>query len=234
MINDPIDFNNSMRTLGWSVGAVGGFEELAYGAALTLIHYQGMTSAGRLAWAKANALQSREGQSGVMKTKQGAFLAYLNQLRLGTFGIAFDDHSVSHQTSLLSNPWALTDPQFQYCMFYIKTGRLPDDEKFKDQIFSKNGQIVASHIEETLQKQALKYLEKGAVTVGGAAIETLFKIKNATVVGLASDIALDVLQKKLEEREKKDTTARYQLDEARRVHLASKGASTYQNIALRL
>jgi hypothetical protein len=232
MIDDRVDFDNSIRTLGWSTSAVAGFEEIAYGAALTLIHYQDMTPAGRLAWAKANALRSRANRSGAMQTNQGAFLAALNQLRLVAFGIAFDDHSVSHQPSLVSNPWSLTDPQFQFCMFYIKTGRVPDDEKFRDKIFSKKGEIVANHVEDTLKKQALAYLEKGALTIGGGAIELFFKVKKMTWFGFLSDVSMDFIKAQLDERTKQDMIARYQVDEARRVHLAAKGRSTYQKISV--
>jgi hypothetical protein len=234
MIDDPIDFTNSLRTLGLSPTETGGMEEEAYGAALTLIHYQDMTPIGRVAWAQANAAEIRGGwdRSSGMRSRRGALFNRLNLMRLGTFGVAFDDHSVSHQVTLLSNPWSLTDPQFQYCMMYIKTGRLPDEEKFADQIFSKKGQMVAQRVQDTLKKQALKYLEKAAIVVGGRAIEVLFKVKNAAIGGLLIDIVFDMLSAQIKELEKKTTIARYQLDEARRIHLASKGKSTYQSIAL--
>jgi hypothetical protein len=234
MINDPIDFSYSLRTLGLSTTQTSGMEDEAYGAALALIHYQNMTPTGRLAWAQANAAEIRGGwdRNGAMRSRRGALFNSLNQLRLGTFGLAFDDHSVSHQATLLSNPWSLTDPQFQYCMMYIKTGQLPDEDKFVDKIFSKKGQIVAQHVEDEAKKQTMKYLEKAAIVIGGKTIEILFKVKKITAVGLAIDIGLDLLQDQLKELDKKMTIPRYQLDEARRIHLASKGKSTYQSMSL--
>lgn len=234
MISDPIDFTNSLRTLGLSTTQTSGMEEEAYGAALALIHYQSMTPTGRLAWAQANAAEIRGGwdRSSGMRSRRGALFSGLNQLRLGTFGTAFDDHSVSHQVTLLSNPWSLTDPQFQYCMNYIKTGQLPDEDKFVDKIFSKKGQIVAQHVEDEAKKQTMKYLEKAAVMIGGKTVEVLFKVKKITVVGLVIDCGLDLLRDQLKELDKKLTIPRYQLDEARRIHLASKGKSTYRSVSL--
>jgi hypothetical protein len=234
MISDPIDFSDSLRTLGLSTTQTSGMEEEAYGAALMLIHYQNLTPMGRIAWAQANAAEIRGGwdRSSGMRSRRAALFNSLNQLRLGTYGIAFDDHSVSHQVTLLSNPWSLTDPQFQYCMMYIKTGQLPDEEKFVDKIFSKNGQIVAQHVEDTTKKLAMEFLEKGAAWVGGKTVEVLFKVKKATWGGLVIDTVFDLFSAHINELQKKATIARYQLDEARRIHLASKGKSTYQSIAL--
>jgi hypothetical protein len=235
MIDDPIDFANSLRTLGLSTVQTSGMDEEAYGAALTLIHYQNMTPTGRLAWAQANAAEIRGGwdSNSRLRSRRGALFSTLNRLRLGTFGTAFDDHSVSHQATLLSNPWSLTDPQFQYCMLYIKTGQLPDEDKFVDKVFSKNGQIVVQHVEDEAKKQAMKYLEKAAIVVGGKTVEVLFKVKKITVVGLAIDIGLDMLKDRLKEMDKQTTIPRYLLDEARRIHLASKGKSTYKSDAFR-
>ena len=226
---DQVDFMNTMRTIGWSSGAANGYEEIAYGAALSLMHYRDhLTQPGRMAWAQANNRLSDAGRQGIQRTRQGYFLSVVNQLRLQTYGINFDDTAIAHQPMLVTTPWAQTDAEFQFSMNYINTGQMPDESRFVPQVLSKDGQIVAQKVTDTLKKEALKYLEKGAVAVGGAAVATFFKVKNTTLAGLVTDIAWELIKSRLNELQKKDVVARFRIDEERRKHLANIGQSTYR------
>lgn len=80
-------------------------------------------------------------------------------------------------------------------------------------------------------KEAKSYFEAGAVVVGGHIIEVVFKLKNSTIGGLAVDIAWSLLSKQLAKMQLKDLTARYEVDERWRLYLASKGLSSYKQIA---
>jgi hypothetical protein len=229
---DKVDFANSLRTVGWNTAAVQGFEQDAYGATLLLIHFiDHLTPAGRLAWARSNNMASDVGQRGIQKTKEGFFLGWLNQLRLGVYGTAFDNESVTKQPSRVSSPWSLNDAEFTYCMLYIKTGRAPDPAKFEKRFLSANAQMIAGKVEDTLKKKALEYLQKGAIAVGGAAVETFFKIKGSTVGGLVLDVGWNLLSDQLAKVQLADLTARYAIDETRRMYLVPKGLSAYQQIS---
>ena len=57
----------------------------------------------------------------------------------------------------VSAPWSLSDPEFTYCMLYIKTGRAPDESKFEKHFLNSTEQMVAGKVEDTLKK-ALEYL----------------------------------------------------------------------------
>lgn len=88
MAIDPVDFDNSLQTIGYSPAAVKGFESDAYGSTLLLIHFiDQLTAAGRLAWVNANNQRSDIGQTGIQKTQEGFFLSWLNQLRMQVYGI---------------------------------------------------------------------------------------------------------------------------------------------------
>ena len=232
MPTDPIDLDNSLRTVGWNIAAVRDFETVAYGAVLSLIHYiDHLTPEGRLVWSRANNRQSDIGQRGVQKTREGSFLAWLNQLRMQVYGTAFDDRSIRLQPMRVSNPWSLNDHEFTYCMMYIKTGRMPDPDKFEKHILTPTQELVADKVTDDLKDKALEYLEKGAILVGGRIAETAFKIKGATPVSVAMDAAWIVLTDRLEKAQIKDLTARYAIDEQRRLYLSSKGLSSYRQIA---
>ena len=196
---DQAEFYLTMATLGWSTAAVTEFEEVAFGAALSLVHYQdGLTPQGRMAWASANNRASHVGQKGIQRTKQGSYLKYLNGLRMQTFGLAYDDHSVSHQPILATKPWAQTDAQFQFCMNYINTGQVPDDAKFKDQMLSNNEQVVADQIASALKKEATKYLDLGIAGLGGAAA-FVWKLKKATIGGVVFEVGKTILMSYVDE-----------------------------------
>ena len=228
---DQAEFYLTMATLGWSTAAVQGFEEVAFGAALTLIHYQdGLTSQGRMTWANANHRASHIGQKGIQKTRQGSYLTYLNGLRMQTFGLAYDDHSVSHQPILATTPWAHTDAQFQFCMNYINTGQFPDDEKFKDQIFSKDQQLVSDQVQKSLTKEALKYFELGVALYGGKFLSGLLELKKLTLVGLGLDIIKMLVVAAVDEFTKQQVVERFKTDEGRRKYLAGVGRSTYRAV----
>ncbi len=231
MPTDLIDFDNSLRTVGWSMSAVREFETIAYGAVLSLIHYiDHLTPEGRMVWSRANNQQSDIGQRGVQKTREGSFLAWLNQLRMQVYGPAFDDKSVRLQPMRVSNPWSLSDHEFAYCMMYIKTGRTPDTDKFEKHILTPTQELVADRVTDDLKDKALEYLEKGAILVGGRLIGTIFKIKNTTLGAAAIDVAWSVLADQLQKAQLRDLTTRYAIDEQRRLHLSSQGLSSYKQI----
>ena len=226
---DQVDFTNTMATIGWSPASVIGFEPVAYGAALSLIHYQsGLTPLGRQGWVKSNNLLSDVGQVGVMKTKEGSFLSYINQLRLTTFGPGFDDRSVSHQPMLAITPWAQTDAQFQYSMNFINTGQIPDDKQFTEKFLNHDEHIVADNVASTLKKEAVKYMEKGAVAIGGGAVQLFFKVKKAAAGGLILDIVGNVVMDSIKQLQTKEVVGRFKTDEVRRRYLAEQGQSTYR------
>ena len=229
---DAIDFENSIRTIGWNTQAIEGFRQEAYGGVLMLIHFiDHLTPAGRLAWTQANNRLSDVGQVGMKKSQAGFFMAMLNQLRLQTYGTTFDDASVIKQANRINMPWSLTDTEFTYCMLFIRTGRLPDDEKFRKFVLSKNEKLVADKVTGVLKSETIKYLEKGAVLVGGRIAETVFKIKGSTLGGLGVDLAWSFVQAQIEKAELNDLTDRYIMDERRRLYLAQKGLGNYQKIA---
>ncbi len=229
---DQTDFNNTMATLGWSAAAVSGFEEIAYGAAVSLIHYQDhLSPAGRQGWARANNELSDKGQSGILKTKQGFFLSWINQLRLQTFGTAFDDDSVSHQAILAVTPWALTDVQFQYCMNYIRTGQVPDSKQFEKKYLTDTEALIAKKVSDVVGKEAEKFLEYALVFAGGRSVALFFKIKKSTVGGAVADVAWNILANQLKSIQVADVTARFTCDEQRRKYLSHKGLSSYQPVA---
>lgn len=228
---DQVDFSNTMRTIGWNTQAVQGFEQEAYGAALSLIHYiDHLTPAGRLAWAQANNAASRKGQSGIQKTKDGTYLSWLNQLRLQVYGLGVDDESVTEQPMRVQAPWSLSDAEFSYCMLYIKTGRAPDESKFEKQYLNATEQMVAGKVEDSLRSQALQYLELGAAAVGGTALRAYFTVQRSWVGGVVLTIAWAALSAELAKRELATLTARYTLDEQRRLYLGAKGLSNYKQI----
>ena len=229
---DLIDFDNSLRTVGWNAAAVRDFETVAYGAVLSLIHYiDRLTPEGRLAWSRANNRQSDIGQQGVQKTREGSFLAWLNQLRLQVYGTALDDQSVGLQPMRVSNPWSLNDQEFTYCMMYIKTGRVPDTDKFEKHVLSPTQKLVADRVTDDLKDKALEYLEKGAILVGGSIAARVFKISGATPASVVIDVAWSYFSNQLEKAQLSDLTARYAIDEQRRLYLASRGLSSYRQIA---
>jgi hypothetical protein len=53
-------------------------------------------------------------------------------------------------------------------------------------------------------------------------------LQNATLGGLAMDLAKDLLMEHLKELERHAIISRYNIDESRRIRSASKGQSTYQ------
>ncbi len=229
---DQVDFQNTMRTLGWSSQAVQGFEADAYGAALCLIHYiDHLTPAGRIAWANASMRASHIGQQGIRRTREGSYLSWLNQLRMSVYGLGFDDESVTKQTMRVSNPWSLSDAEFTYCMLYIRTGREPDTDKFQKKYLAPLESKVAGKLTDTLEGEALKYLETAAITLGGAAIGAFFKFKNSTIGGAVIGFAFDMLKETMAKQMLADLTARYESDEARRLYLVPKGLSSYVKVA---
>ncbi len=116
-------------------------------------------------------------------------------------------------------------------MLYIKTGRAPDESKFAKHFLNPTEQMVAGKVEDTLKKKALEYLQKGAIAIGGAAVETFFKIKGSTLGGLALDVGWSLLSDQLAKMQLADRTARYAIDETRRLYLVPKGLSSYRQIA---
>ncbi len=228
MIDDLPDFSNTVRTLGCQRPGKG-HEEEAYGAALGLIHWQMLTPMARDALARANIAASRVGQVGVSKTTKGAFFGDLNHLRLQVFGPA--PNSIANQANLLNYPRSLTDREFQFCMLYIKTGNVPDPDKFEKRFLSKGASIAMKVAQDALVKKIKDYLEKGLITIGGAGVGLIFKIKGTTLGGAALDFVRDVLMERLKDLQKQDLISRYNIDEVRRIYLAAKSQSTYQKIA---
>lgn len=116
-------------------------------------------------------------------------------------------------------------------MMYVQTGRAPDTAKFEQRVLNPTERLIADKVTDSLKKKALEYLQKGAVILGGAAVETLFKIKGSTIGGLVIDVGWSLLSDQLAKRELKDLTSRYQIDERRRLYLATQGLSSYKQIA---
>ena len=116
-------------------------------------------------------------------------------------------------------------------MMYIKTGQAPDTAKFEKRLLNPAEQLIAGKVRDSLVKEAVSYLEAGAVVLGGRIVEVVFKVKNTTIGGVAVDIAWSLLSKQLAKVQLQDLTARYEIDERRRLYLASKGLSSYKQIA---
>ncbi len=218
MIIDWIDFRNTLRTLGGVDAAAGLFED-AYGAALSLIHWQELTPQGRQAWLQAVTFGDG--------TKP-YFFHYLNQLRLEAYGPSF--YSIGSIRNLLPYPWSLADADFQYCMLYIRTGHAPDPEDFEKHYLSKLARQAVQAGEDAVKKKILDYLEKIAAAAGGTGVRFFIKVKNAGPAGAVLGLGLDYLNDLLKEMEKKNLIDRYNIDEERRLYLASQGQSTYQKV----
>lgn len=149
---------------------------------------------------------------------------------MGTFGPGFDDEAVTHQTTLIESPWALTDVQFAYCIFTLREGKDPDPTKFEKLYLNDEARKVVSKVESKLFKDGLKYLEAGVASYGGKIIGTVLRIKNLSWVGLALDLLKDYLMEKLAIYSRGLLLARYEIDEARREYLASQGLSSYKRM----
>jgi hypothetical protein len=131
---------------------------------------------------------------------KGAVFGFLNQLRLQAFAISTD--SIGSLANLLSYPWSLTDRDFQFCMLFIKTGNVPDPDKFEKHYLTPDMSIAAKAVQDTLVKKVTSYLEKRLTTMGGAGVEMI-----ATWGGLAIDIGKDLLMDHLKDLEKQDIAA---------------------------
>jgi hypothetical protein len=56
-------------------------------------------------------------------------------------------------------------------------------------------------VQDTLGEEVTGYLQKSLTTIGGAGVEMIFKMKDATLGGLAIDITKDLLMDHLKELE---------------------------------
>lgn len=131
---------------------------------------------------------------------------------------------------MIDNPWALTDRQFAYCIFVLKTDRDPDPDKIARMYPNEESKRIAERVEKEVISQAWKVVEAGLAAYGGKAIGAARRIKKMTIVGLALDLLKDYLMTKLANWQRANLLARYRVDEARRLYLATKGLSSYKAV----
>jgi hypothetical protein len=230
---DEHEFHLTMKTMDIVHASVRSFRWEFFTHAQQLVYYRShLTEAGRLKWHETCVGKMRQGQAGLQRTNRGAMLNWLFQLKQQTFGLRFDDESVNHSPNLVINPWSLSDPEFLYCWVLVASGTRPDPEEFKKKFVSLTDQeqIVADKLRETLVEQALESAEKHAIAMGGAAVEILFKVKKATLVGLATDIGWELFKDWAEEKNLEELKRRYERDALRREYLATVGRSTFKRV----
>jgi hypothetical protein len=218
MIDDPIDYANTMRTLGYGVVVAAGFQDDAYAAATGLIRWNTLWTPARQAWMKATLAERMRDQLG--RTRRGGFFRFLSQLRAEVFGPT-DNTDTAYQ---LPWPWALSDDDFAYAMLYIRTDREPDPAKFTKPNLSKAAQTAIDVAEKMLAKRIIKYI------AAGIAAGLVFKKVGPIGVGLT--VGATFMQDRMQDIVCRGYVERYKIDEIRRIHLATKGLSTYQAIAV--
>jgi len=230
---DQTDFRNTLQTLTFGPIQAEGFEDEAYTFCKLLVNYQRMTP-----WFRTifhDVMWARRGSTPQI-TKKGQFYHDMLFRRSMVFGPPLGNPGTFDLGNLINFPWSLTDPQFHKCMTYIRTGQVPDADKFKPQKSGETSEIIIDVIKDKakdeLIDQAKEILKEAGPALAGygggeAALGGL-----AGPIGLAAGIAASVLIKLLQEKIKEDLTARYDVDERRRLYLATQGKSIYQKVVL--
>jgi hypothetical protein len=178
-----------------------------------------------VAWTQ---IQAQRGHATSLPIARRQFFYKLTlDLKNQAFGLSLNGIANCEPERLINYPWSLTDGQFQTCMLYIRTDQITDADKLTPQQLTANEKIVVVVIKEKAKDEIMD-LAKAVLgmAIGGAVVEGPIGAVGGFLAGLTSAIA----GRLMEQAAKRDLIRRYDIDERRRLRLASKGMSSYAKV----